>query len=79
MPPKASHESKLLVDCIREHLRAQRILSNVTLADMAKAMHTTKSSVSAIEKGSNNPSVATLVRYAYYLGFELTFDLVEIT
>ncbi len=54
---------------------AHRKALGLRQADVARAMGTRQSAVSAIESSSANPSIARLQRYARALGERLTLGL----
>lgn len=53
-------------------LRAERKRRDLTQADIAAAMGTTAPAVSHLETGYKSPVLATLIRYADALGYDLT-------
>jgi transcriptional regulator with XRE-family HTH domain len=64
-------------DAVREFLVAHRRALGRTQASVAKAMKTGQSALSDLEQGVNaNPTVDTLARWAWALGFDLALDCV---
>ena len=56
---------------VGDKLRRRRLLLNLTQADIAKAMGTTRAYVSAIERGVDwDPDADKLVKWAQTLGWE---------
>jgi transcriptional regulator with XRE-family HTH domain len=60
-------------DFFAQRLRALRISSNITVADLCDTIDITKSAISRFENGKDNPSCNTLVALADYFNVSLDY------
>lgn len=61
---------------LARQLIAARKAANLTQAEVAELMHTSRTFISRLESGRHTPTPKTMARYAHAVGHRLTFTLV---
>jgi HTH-type transcriptional regulator / antitoxin HipB len=62
---------------IHEQLKQARLISGMTIEEVAKKMRTHKPAISELENGKTNPSIKTLVKYCEAIGAKLEINITK--